>query len=330
MFDVYHLIGRGPNGPSPGNMDVQWFTGPTTTTVIQWQTWRKPRGAKMVYMLGVGGGSSGGCGLNSATTSGGGAGGGSGAQSSLLIPAACLPDELFIQAGAGGRQPATLVSAAVGVAGVPTYVMLEPTALTAQLTVLFANAGAVTGTAATSTAGGAAGTAAAVATIANMPFAGRGLYMLFAGDRGAAGGGSTAAGASISNAFLAGQLVTGGSGGGGASATPGAGGNIRSYGASFWPNNGDQNIPDIVEQAAASSGATAARPGFKPPRIKFNMFYGGTGGGGGNQTAGGNAGAGGDGDWGCGGGGAGGATTTNTTLARPGDGGPGFVVIACF
>ena len=96
------------------------------------------------------------------------------------------------------------------------------------------------------------------------------------------------------------------------------------------PNNGDQNIPDIVEQAAASSGATAARPGFKPPRIKFNMFYGGTGGGGGNQTAGGNAGAGGDGDWGCGGGGAGGATTTNTTLARPGDGGPGFVVIACF
>ena len=55
--------------------------------------------------------------VNTSTTSGGGAGGGSGALSTLMIPAAFLPDLLYIQAGLGGVQPATLVSGAVGVAG---------------------------------------------------------------------------------------------------------------------------------------------------------------------------------------------------------------------
>ena len=324
MFDANHLInGFGPRFPT-GNMDVQTYMGPVTTTVIQWQTWRKPRGAKMVYMIAVGAGSSGGCGLNTGTTSGGGAGGGSGAMSYCAIPAVLLPDELFVQAGNGGRQPATLVSAAVGVAGIPSYVCLEPTSLVAQLTVLFANAGAATGTAATTTAGGAAGTAAAVATIANMPFAGRGFYQFLAGAAGAAGGGSTAAGASLTTPFQTGLPVTGGAGGGGASATPGAGGTIShpfSMGSVFINN---------YAAAAASSGATPAARGSIIQPHKFNMFYGGFGGGGGNQTAGGAAGAGGDGGPGCGGGGAGGATTTNATLARPGDGGPGYVIIASY
>lgn len=322
MIDVYHTMNAGPH---PG-MDVQWFTGPMPTTVIQWQTWRKPRGCKMIYMLAVGGGSSGGCGLNSGASSGGGAGGGSGAQSSLLIPAAVLPDELFIQAGAGGQQPASLVSAAVGVVGIPTYVCLEPTSLVAQLTILFANAGPVTGTAATTTVGGVAGSAAAVATIANMPFAGRGLYQFFAGQAGVAGGTSTTAGVDRTLAFQSGIIVTGGSGGGGSSATPGAGGQITGADTN-WASGA---IPNITTVAAAASGATPAGQGYTPTPLKFNMFYGGLGGGGASTSGGGNAGAGGHGGLGCGGGGAGGCNTTNTTLARPGNGGPGFVLIIAF
>ncbi len=321
MIDLYGLL----RGQYPPGMDVQTYIGNVLTTNLQWQTWRKPRGVKMVYMLCIGGGSSGGCGLNTSTSSGGGAGGGSGGVSTLLIPAIFLPDTLFVQAGAGGRQPATLVSAAVGVAGVASYVHLDGgTSQIAQTTVIYANPGAATGTAATTTAGGAAGTAAAVATITNMSFAGRGLYQFFAGVAGSAGGTSTGAGANITTAFQAGQIVTGGTGGGGASATPGAGGTIAGSSA---PTGA---IPDYTTAAAASSGATAARPGYTPPATKFNMFYGGLGGGGGNTTAGGAPGAGGPGNIGCGGGGAGGTTTTNATLARPGDGGPGLVLIAAW
>ena len=90
--------------PDSPNVDVQRFFGPATAGLTQWETWRKPRGCKMVYMIGVGGGSSGGVGVNTGTTSGGGAGGGSGAQSSLLIPAMFVPDILYVQAGAGGTE----------------------------------------------------------------------------------------------------------------------------------------------------------------------------------------------------------------------------------
>ena len=38
------------------NADIQYFEGSSITTLIQWQTWKKPRGARWVYMLGVGGG----------------------------------------------------------------------------------------------------------------------------------------------------------------------------------------------------------------------------------------------------------------------------------
>ena len=147
MNDHFHLIGN----PS---YDTQIFRGNAASTLTNWQTWRKPRGCKMVYIIAVGGGSSGGCGLNSGTTSGGGAGGGSGAQTTVLIPAMAIPDELFIQAGQGGKQPSALVSAARGVAGVITYVQLEPvSAVAGAVCLAFASAGAITGTAATTTNG---------------------------------------------------------------------------------------------------------------------------------------------------------------------------------
>jgi len=317
MLDFNHIL-------TNPNIDVQTFIGQAQTTAGaatgEWKTWRKPRGAKFVYMIAVGGGASGGCGLNtSATNSGGGPGGGSGAQSTLMIPAMFLPDVLYIQAGLGGSQPATLVSAALGVAGTITYVALEPwNTLSAQLTVLFANAGAAT-TAATTTTGGTGGTAAAVATIANMPLAGRGAYQFFAGQAGSAGGTNATAG--VAQTYpTTGLMVQGGAGGGGT-----AGGSAQAGGAITLAGFGD-SFPAIVGGAAAVT-STPAGAGSGGTMLKMFQYTGGTGGGGSTQTAGGLAGAGGNGAPGCGGGGAGGSNTTVTTLGRPGDGGPGFVYI---
>lgn len=313
MLDVFNLM-------SDPNVNIQYFEGMSATTLTQWQTWRKPRGVKMVYMIGVGGGSSGGCGLNTAATSGGGAGGGSGAQSTLIIPATYLPDILYVQAGQGGRQPATLVSAAVGVAGTITLVAIEPyTVGNTNATILSATGGLVTGTAATTTAGGLAGTNATLPLITNQPLAGRGVYQFLAGQAGAAGGASTpTAGANVTIPTT-GLMVTGGAGGGGSTTTAAAGGSITGAGFQFFPTLTGGTAAVTSTPAGNSQGAFKAR--------NFLLNYGGAGGGAATTVAGGLASAGGNGAPGCGGGGAGGSNTTNATLARPGDGGPGFVLI---
>jgi hypothetical protein len=316
MLDFNHIL----NNP---NIDVQTFIGQAQTTAGaatgEWKTWRKPRGAKFVYMIAVGGGASGGVALNTAATSGGGAGGGSGAQSTLMIPAMFLPDVLYIQAGLGGVQPATLVSAATNVAGIPTYVAIEPwNTAAAQSTLLFANGGQIGIAAATSTTGGTATVAASSASIANMPLAGRGAYQFFAGQAGSAGGSSTTAG--IAQTYpTTGLMVQGGAGGGGSSTSGQAGGAITLAGF------GD-NFPAITGGTAAVT-STPAGSGSGGTMLKMFQYTGGSGGGGSTTTAGGLAGAGGNGAPGCGGGGAGGSNTTVTTLGRPGDGGPGFVYI---
>ena len=318
MLDLFNI-------PLNPNYDLQTFVGGSATTLVQWQTWRKPRGARMIYMFGVGGGSSGGCGLNSTTTSGGGAGGGSGAQSALLVPAFMVPDILYVQPGYGGFQPAVLVSAAVGVVGTPTYIACEPyTALVPNLTWLFANAGAVTGAAATATTGGAAGTAAAVATLANMCLAGRGFVQLLAGQSGSAGGTSTTAGVALTYPTT-GLLVSGGAGGGGNNAGTSnfAGGALTAI-----ANMLGTEWMQALAGGIAAAGATPAGNGSAGLNTKKSTFLltGGSGGGGSTATAGGVAG-GGDGAPGCGGGGAGGCNTTVAALARPGNGGPGFAFI---
>lgn len=317
MNDHFHLIGN----PS---YDTQIFRGNAASTLKNWQTWRKPRGCKMVYIIAVGGGSSGGCGLNSGTTSGGGAGGGSGAQTTVLIPAMAIPDELFIQAGQGGKQPSTLVSAARGVAGVITYVSLEPVSSVAGgVCLAFASAGAITGTAATTTVGGVAGTAAAIATKENMLWATRGIYNFFVGQAGAAGGASTAVGANVTLPTT-GLMVTGGAGGGGHNSTTStfAGGNVTGVGLpQYYPT---------VTGGIAGTGAVAGGQGDPGLQSLWKILTGGAGGGGAGLAAGLQAGGGGDGAPGCGGGGAGGSDTTRNTLARPGNGGDGFVIIVAW
>lgn len=280
----------------------------------------------------VGGGSSGGCGINTSSSSGGGAGGQSGVQSCLFIPSIFLPNTLYVLPGFGGKQPTALVSGALGVAGQSSYVSIEPWTTTAPPNdlVLFASGGNATGAAPTSSAGGTPGTAAGSAPIS--PLGARGLYLSYTGAVGSSG--QTASLSSSPVGLPATGLMVSGGTGGGASATIGTGGNgvsittINTLGGGFWP------VPAGAAQligGAGASGSTPAKPGSSGYILPYYiMNLGGFGGGGATTTSGGIAGNGGDGAPGCGGGGAGGSNTTNTTLARPGNGGDGFIVIMSF
>jgi len=190
------------------------------------------------------------------------------------------------------------------------------------MTVLLANGG-VSG----------AATGGALATIAGMPLAARGLYTFFVGQSGSNGGNSGAAGPGSVGATLTspvtGLMVMGGTGGGGCgSGAAGGAGGSRNVPAGV-PIN-DFFLP-VQSGGTAASGATPAGAGNSGMIVRnFIMNYGGLGGGGGaTPTAGAQAGAGGDGAPGSGGGGSGGSTSTvgSDTLARPGNGGDGFVII---
>jgi hypothetical protein len=309
MLDFNHVLA------TPG-LDVQYFNATGYDAVVpQWQTWKKPRGVKNIYMIGVGGGSSGAVGDNTAAANAGGAGGGSGAQTCVWIPAMFVPDILYVNAGAGGQQPSVLVGGATQVAGVTTYVSLEPsTTFNARMTLLYAG-GAPGG----STQGGAA------TAIASMAFAVRGLYRILAGQAGTNGGATQTAG-SNQTFPVSGIMTMGGTGGGGSGATPGAGGALSvPLGQPY-----NDFFLFTYPGGTAASGATPAGAGFSGPVMRnYIMNYGGMGGGGASDTSGGQAGAGGNGAPGSGGGGSGGSTSTAgaDTLARPGNGGDGFVII---
>ena len=312
------IISATPGGAAVGSATGTATPGGTfTLSSPQWQTWRKPRGVKNIYMIGVGGGSSGAVGPNSASTNAGGGGGGSGGQTSLWIPAFFVPDVLYIQCGAGGKQPTTLVSNQLQQGGGPTYVTIEPsTTLTPNMTLLLANGG-VSGVA----------SAGAVATLAGMPLANRGNYTFFAGAGGGAGG-TAGNGTGITvNYPTSGLMVTAGTGGGGGgSATGGPGGQMGAPAGSPL----DFFFLPIRQGASPASGATPAAAGESGVILgNYIMNYGGLGGGGASNASGGQAGAGGNGAPGSGGGGSGGSTTVAgaNTLARPGNGGDGFVLI---
>jgi hypothetical protein len=281
MLDFNHILS------TPG-LDVQYFIGQSLANFQQWQTWRKPRGVKNIYILGVGGGASGQ--VASSTTLSGGSGT-SGAQSSVLIPAFFVPDVLYIQSGAGGQQPASLVAGAAQVAGISTIVTIEPsTTFVANMTLLYASGGTTTTTAPTAT------------SIVNMPLAARGFYTLIGGASSGAASTGVATSASIQSTGL---IPTAGGAGGG---TGNAGGSVLSGGGL------ETNIiPSISGGAVSGNGSS----GFIDKYFLYSL--GGSGGGGGANTNGGNGGP------GAGGGGAGAFATTPG--GRPGDGGPGFVII---
>jgi len=279
------------------NSNVQGFFNGGT-----WQTWVKPRGAKLVNIICNGSGSGGGGGFQAATgAKGGGAGGGSGATSRLTIDANLLPNILYILPGVGGLGGLGGTSATGGSSGQPSYVTLIPnTSSVSNVVLRSGTTGAVGGNPGTTSAG-LFTAAETINIIGNNIFVNLGTFTFQAGFSGANGG--TVNGQPITP----GNFVLGGAGGGGTT----TGGGFSSTGV----------FPAVASTLANTNGQNGIIL-YKPTLI----FYGGTGGGG-STTAGTNGGNGGNGAPGAGGGGGGASTNTGVNAGNGGRGGDGFVII---
>lgn len=277
------------------NSNVQGFFNGGT-----WQTWIKPRGAKLVNIMCVGSGAGGGGGFQSASAPrGGGAGGGTGAVSRLTINANLLPDRLYILPGVGGIGGLGGTIATAGSSGQNTFICVIPDTSSVSNVVLRSGNVATTGGGAGTTSFGAGGLGETVNVIANNIFANLGNFTFQAGVLGAVGGSTTGGTGQTSNFLVAPT-------GGGGTSTGGT-----NTAAGVFPTQGG---------AALNTNGTNGIILYKPTLI----LYGGRGGGG--STAG-NGGNGGNGAPGTGGGGGGASTNTGVNAGNGGKGGDGFVII---
>lgn len=280
------------------NSNVQGFFNGGT-----WQTWIKPRGAKMVNIICVGSGAGGGGGHQSATTPrSGGAGGGGGAITRLTINANLLPNILYVLPGIGGTGGIGGTTATPGSAGQSSFICLTPdTSSISNIVLRSGTTPAVGGTAGTAAANAGAVLGETIGLIGNNIFANLGNFTFQAGVNSTQGGSSTGQTSTPAN------FITAGTGGGGT----GIGGNINSIG-----------VFPATAAAAVNTNGTGNIIFYKP----VLMLYGG-GGGGGSSAAGTNGGNGGNGAPGAGGGGGGASTNTGVNAGNGGRGGDGFVII---
>jgi len=272
------------------NSNVQGFFNGGT-----WQTWIKPRGAKLVNIICQGSGAGGGGGVQSASAprTGGGAGG-SGATSKLTINANLLPDILYILPGIGGAGGLGITSDTTGLAGQSSFVCLIPS--TSSISNIVLRSGT---TPATSAGFGPGGVGETANVIGNNIFVNLGNFSFQAGVNGTSG--TTTIGGIITPT----NFVTQATGGGGT----GVGGQISASGI----------FPLILGGAINTNGQNGIIL-YKP----MLMLYGGTGGGG---SVTGNGGNGGNGAPGAGGGGGGASANTGVNAGNGGKGGDGFVII---
>jgi hypothetical protein len=259
-----------------------------------WQTWNKPRGAKMIEIFCLGGGGAGVAPTLSTGTGTGGGGGGSAGIVRGLIPAFLLPDTLYILVGKGGIGPST---AGPGPSGGISYISLQPS--TSEQT-LICKSSTATANGGTGTAGGAAATISVVSLSA---FGNLGLFTAIAGVIGN--------NESLSQTALASNLTTGGAGGGGKTSIAfTAGGNITAA--------------SVILTSTVNGGATTGQSGDSGYGTLKPFCGTGGAGGAGIQGTSGTGGNGGNGFYGCGGAGAGGSSTVS---AKAGNGGDGLVII---
>ena len=306
----------------------------SSATGVGQQVWNKPRGCSMVYIFMLGGGGGGGGGEYDASGAGGAGGAGaSSGQTTILMPAAFVPERLYIivgQGGAGGTAPANTTAGTgggAGGAGLASYVHVQPLltgagAPTANNILGIANPG--TGGAAGANGGSSAtgGTAGAVATLATMPLAGMGITQLLAGQAPPAAQATVTTAPTNTTYPTTGLLVSAGGNGGtfnGTVSIPG--------GQIVMPTNG---LLSTITGGTTGTAVIATSSGG----IGYNFFNntglwyssGGAGGAGSGATgvAGGNGGDGGPGS----GGGAGPNMISASPLSgRGGKGGDGLVMI---
>lgn len=279
-------------------IDVSYFQNSTSNTQIfqnggTWQTWIKPRNAKMVSFFVLGAGAGGGGGFRAATgNKSGGASGGTAGYTKLVVQASILPDILYILPGTGGAGGIGGASPTAGTSATKSFVSLIPDTTSISNIICTSGAVAATGGGAGSTVASTAGAAETVATTANMVFANLGNFVANVGIIGNAGALVNGANSNFISFTIAG-------GGGGGTGT----------GAGFTAITG-QRFPAIAATPINTKGSDGAI--FYTP---FLALFGGRGGGGG--TTGGN---GGNGAPGCSGGGGGAGTTSAGNGGRGGDG----------
>ena len=281
------------------NSNVQgFFSGGT------WQTWIKPRGAKLVNIICQGSGAGGGGGFQSAGGRAGGGGGGSGATARLTIDAKLLPDILYILPGIGGAGGIGGITGVVssGTNGQNSFVTLIPSTGSISNAVLRSGTiPAVGGPPGAATNPGQLGVGETIAVIGNNIFANLGTFTFQAGVI------SNSSGTGNAGATAPGNFVTNAGGGGGT----GTGGAVTATGV----------FPGITAAPVTTNGQDG--PIYYKPIL---MLYGGRGGGGTSAqfTNGGN---GGNGAPGTGGGGGGASSNTGVNAGNGGRGGDGFVII---
>ena len=301
-------------------LDLSYFQNSTSNVQVftnagTWQTWAKPRGAKLVTILCVGAGGGGGAGV--AGSGGGGGGGACGGQTKAIYQANILPDLLYIQCGIGGAGGIGGAITTSGSAGSISYVTLIPNITSNANLVCVSSATVAGGGTSGSAVNGNGGTAPTAATTANAIFLNLGTFTAAAGLAGA-GGPTNANGGSIAPSIF----ITPGAGGGGTA----TGGTIR--------NGGD--IQAVLPYFPIVSGGIGAntlnafgRNGENGIILYKPILYMTGGAGGGNSkfttapvtNTGGN---GGNGAYGCGGGGGGGGQNFG---GAGGNGGDGLIII---
>jgi hypothetical protein len=286
------------------NSNVQIFYPAGSTS---WQTWIKPRGAKFVNILCIGGGGGGGA-------ASGNPGGGSGASAGhvkVIYQSSILPDILYVQPGLGGNAGINVVGSTTGGSGNISYVGIIPNASSA--------ANLVCASSATSAGGGGAataGTAATITTTANALFLNLGTFTAAAGIAGVVGNFTAVATNITPTIFL----------------TPGANGGSAGSGAGTLRNGGNINAVGPVPLISGGIGTAVANGNGGPGRDGVLLYKpilictGGAGGGNSCNATPGFGGNGGNGAYGCGGGG-GGASLTNANGGNGGKGGDGIVII---
>ena len=286
------------------NWQVFYATRPAATGAnTDWQTYMKPPGASMIYILMLAAGAGGSRVANGNVTQGGG-GGGSGGMSRMLIPATLLPDIIYVRPGRGG--PGATTASTTGSSGGDSFVSIAPTALTTNYIV---RQNGATGPANIQ----AAGPAGPIGVTGDAPFSSLGLWYSVAGQIGS--GGATGANGNGNNFTVGSQgvITTGGTGGGNGTGTGGT-----MTGAGFFPT--------------LSTGTTGAKAGFQrgaiiSPGLKSFplIFSGGTGGAGVTTAI--AAGNGADASYGGGGGGGGSGTNAGSISGNGGNGGDGLIII---
>jgi len=283
-------------------IDVSYFQNNTSNTQIfqnadTWQTWIKPRNAKMVslFVIGAGGGGGGGFQTGSGNKSGG-TGGGNGGCTKIVLQASIVPDILYILPGTGGTGGLGGNLPTSGSRATKSFICLSPDTGSISNIICTSGATAAIGGPSGSVTAAPASAGETVATSTNAIFLNLGHFQATAGLTGGVGSLTSTA----NNLFASFQIAAGGGGGSGT-------------GAGF-----TAATVHYLQSIAVTPQNTAGSPGLVFYKPVFHLF-GGRGGGGGST-----GGNGGDGAPGCGGGGGGGGTIS---AGNGGKGGDGFIMI---